>query len=468
MAAFDTFHWVIFALHLVGALTITFGVWFRCDPDLWVSRMRVDTYDLPPGNGSAGLWWDLGDDKDGLWRKCSAPRNASGQSRECFDADLPLYEREPSNLGWHLFALLGHFEWISTSFAFFYIRGGWNRWSWAISLAVAALGTVIYMPWRGEVFVNEVLLLLANLAVCAGVFYGYRGVHSYPGPSSADAEVVQQAPRENSPFLLMRAPPRWGGVNLRGEGSLQTDSLRSVELPAMRFSEYCITAAELWVAVLAVFVTDPPAFMTICGYALILLCNLYGALLHYSIVSDKMQAELKRGADWGSAGGVPSQVVMLGVRSVGRLLAPPSWKMGARYTPLGAAWNFLDMQRRVWGSYIASNTSTLLNSWLAYGVAIALIFYQQTFLFSPDPPAFVVFAGWSLIVTFTSFGVWITAIYWFPAEVGKCCGCLPAWAAPRDTYDLAVRGLDVLSVSAKLSIVGSLAFGFVFQAGGRC
>ena len=466
--AVDTFHWAIFGLHMAGALTITFGVWFRCDPDLFVSRMRVDTYELPPGNGSAGLWWDLGEDSEGLRGKCGNIA-VGGQPRECFEADLPLYEREPSNLGWHLFALLGHFEWISSAFAFFYIQGGWNRWSWLVSTGMAVVGTLIYMPWQGEVFVNEVLLLLANLAVCAGVFYGYRGVHGYPGPSSSAAQESgpPPPPRASSAFLLMRAPP------LMGEGNLQTDSLRTAELPAMRFSEYCITAAELWVAVLSVYVGDPPAFMTIGGYAMILLCNLYGALLHYSVVSDKMQVELKRGAEWG---GVPSQVVMLGARRhQTRLAAPPRWSMGPGYTALvnnnGGDNNnggYFDTQRRVWGSYIASNTSTLLNSWLAYGVAIALIFYQQTFLFSPDPPAYVVFAGWSLIVTFTSFGVWITVLYWFPAEVGRCCKCLPAWAAPRDTYDLAVRGLDILSVSAKLSIVGSLSFGFVFQAGGRC
>jgi hypothetical protein len=31
-----------------------------------------------------------------------------------------------------------------------------------------------------------------------------------------------------------------------------------------------------------------------------------------------------------------------------------------------------------------------------------------------------------------------------------------------------VLGLDVLSIGAKLSIVGALASGFVFQADGRC
>ena len=32
------------------------------------------------------------------------------------------------------------------------------------------------------------------------------------------------------------------------------------ELPALRYCEYCITASELWVAVLSVFVQNPPFF----------------------------------------------------------------------------------------------------------------------------------------------------------------------------------------------------------------
>ena len=117
------------------------------------------------------------------------------------------------------------------------------------------------------------------------------------------------------------------------------------------------------------------------------------------------------------------------------------------------------LQRRVWGSFIASNLSTLLNSWLAYLVSIMLIFYQQTFLFSPEPPVFVRFAGWSLLVSYSSFGIWVTLIYWFPERTQKLCWC----SKITETLQLTVYGLDILSVSAKLSIVGSLSYGLIFQ-----
>jgi hypothetical protein len=38
----------------------------------------------------------------------------------------------------------------------------------------------------------------------------------------------------------------------------------------------------------------------------------------------------------------------------------------------------------------------------------------------------------------------------------------------KETYDIALYGLDVLSLSSKLSIVGSLSYGFIFRAEGRC
>lgn len=428
----DVFHWVIFALHLAAALLITFGVWLRCDPDVWVSKMLIDTYQVQPN--SSGLWWDGRDDK--LLSECSS--HNQNNSRVCFRADLPLYERERDDLGWHLFVLLGHFEWISAAFAFFYINYEWDRHSWWVSTVMAFVGTILFMPFRGSSFVNEVILLWINFAVTCSVFYNYRSVH----------EREDAAPRSNT---LM--PPG----RLTGEGNLIPVQLLDAQLPALRYCEYCITASELYVAVLCVFVQDPPAFMTLGGYTLILLTNLYGLLLHYSLISDNMQAYLR--ARCMLHVGMPSQLCMPTGR---RGLRVPYSMLGVR-PELGDAFRTM-MQRRVWGSYIASNTSTLLNSWLAYLVAVALIFYQQTFLFSSEPPIFVVFAGWSLIISYSSFGIWMTLVYWYPEWITKICCFLKT----KEVYAIALYGLDVLSLAAKLSIVGSLSYGFVFRSEGRC
>lgn len=427
----DVFHWVIFAFHFSAALLITFGIWLRCDPDVWASRMRVDTYSYV---NTSGLWWDGRDQP--LLDRCSFP-NSTG-SRECFDADLPLYESAPGNLGWHLFVLLGHFEWISSAFALFYVEYEWSRHSWWVSSCFALLGTVLFMPFRGALFVNEVLLLWINLFVTVGVFWFYRSVHA-SSRQQEESSVVGVVSR----------------FRMTGEGNLQASKILDAQLPALRFCEYCITASELWVAVLSVFVLDPPAFMTLGGYTLILLTNLYGLLLHYSLVSDNMQEYLQGYASVQPR--PPEQLCM-----PRKVLRVPASMLGARAPLVDAIYN--RMQRTVWGSYIASNTSTLLNSWLAYLVAIGLIFYQQTFLFSPEPPAFVVFAGWSLIFSYSSFGIWVTLVYWYPELATKLCAC----TKQKELYDILVYGLDVLSLASKLSIVGALSYGFVFRAEGRC
>ena len=445
----ELFHSVIFVFHFATALLITFAIWVRCDPDLWISRMHVDTYHAQ--YNSSGLWWyddDVTESDRSLLSLCSA-LNAT-DSRTCFAADLPLYERVPSDLGWHLFALLGHFEWISSAFALFYIRHSFNRYSWIFSTAMVLIGTIIFMPYRGKVFINEILIFWANFAVCAGVFYGYRNVHSGYARVAPEAVAETQQPAqvqatEASPSQSMDAR-----FFLSGQGDLVADSLHLVELPALRFCEYSISAAELFVAVLCVYVQDPPAFMTIGGYTLILLTNLYGLLLHYSLISDNVKAVLASRAE------VPRQLQM---RSRSVLKVPP-YMLGLSYEETVR----LVLKKQVWGSYIASNSSTLLNSWLAYLVAVSLILYQETFLFGSDAPAFVVFAGWSLIVTFTSFGVWVTFVYWLPSYASRACWFLP----DKDVFVIVVYGLDVLSLAAKLSIVGSLSYGFVFRAEGRC
>ena len=478
----EMFHWVIFALHFVAAVVLTYSVWFRCDQGLWISRMHVDSYALPAYNGTdaddagnPGLWWDAANLTEAA--ACAAdpwedPPRPPGLA--CFMRDLPLYDRASPRLGWHLFALLGHFEWMSAAFAFFYIDGSWRRTSWAISTVMAVVGTLIYLPWRlDDVFFNEVLLLLVNGGVCSAVFFAHRDVHR----QIAEADPPPPPPSEPQPTGLpqrgaFRVPTQWGRPpRLDGLGNLRTGSLRLATLPALRFAEYTITASELFVAVLSLFVADAPAFMTIGGYTLLLLCNLYGALLHYSLVADhgSPAAELAT-----TPYGRTRTLIMAQASHWRAMVVPKGWlgvdpDPSAPPPPAAHGWGWTEdylSRRYAWGSFIASNTSTLLNSWFVFALALVLVFYQQTFLFSLDPPWYVVLSGWSLLVFYTSFGVWVTAVYTCPERVSAAL----AWGAqgPEETYLLVVRGLDVLSVLAKLSVVSFLSFGFVFSADGRC
>lgn len=410
--------WTAFALHLTAAAVLTGGIHLRCEADAWLSMLRVDT--RTPPEDSAALWVDV----DPAWL---AACPSGGANATCARMDLPLYERTAAHAGFHLFGLLTHFEWVSAAFALYYLQAGWGTGGlfWLPILLAAAGTAVSCAPRHGTWMAGEVALYVLNLGVVAVVFVEYRAL------TRPDAESGGPDPRVD--------------FHSRMEGA----ATRDVHLGAMRYWEYCVTAPELFLAVLAVFVRDPPAFMAIGGYAMIVLCNLYGVMLHYALVGFPADAH--------------GQYTPLPPAPRGQaraLVVPPAW-LGAEPEP-----GFAELVEKVsWGSYIASNTSTLFNSWLVFAMAMGLILYQQTFLTSGDPPVYVVFSGWSLLVSYASFGVWATAVYLFPERLA---GWLARPCGTRGPWQLLNRGLDVLSVSAKLSIVGALAAGFVFMAEGGC
>ena len=402
--------WTAFALHLTAALMLTGGIHLRCEADAWLSLLRVDA--RTPPEGSAALWVDV----DPAWLAACPP---GGANATCARMDLPLYERTAVHAGFHLFGLLTHFEWVSAAFALYYLQAGWGTGGlfWLPILLAAAGTAASCAPRHGTWVAGEVALYVANLAAVVVVFAVYRAL------TRPEAEPGGPDPRVD--------------FHSRMEGA----ATRDVHLGAMRYWEYCVTAPELFLAVLSVFVRDPPAFMAIGGYAMIVLCNLYGVMLHYALV------------------GLPEGYAPLAAGARG-LVVPPAW-LGVEAEP-----GFAELIETVsWGSYIASNTSTLFNSWLVFVMAMGLILYQQTFLTSGDPPVYVVFSGWSLLVSYASFGVWATAVYLFPERL---VGWLARPCGTRGPWQLLNRGLDVLSVSAKLSIVGALAAGFVFMAEGGC
>lgn len=408
-------------LHAAAALVLTAGVHLRCDADLWLVRLRVDAYDAP--NGSAALWVEAPDDR--LAACWADPGRA-----DCRRDGLPLYERAPGGWGFHLFAVLAHFEWLSAAFALYYERNAraWRPW-WLPAL-VALVGTAVCCaPGRAAPTAMEAVLFAGGGLLACAVFWVYHGLTLEDAAAASERE------------------PIWASVSWASR--LEEDAAAQVHLGAMRYLEYSLTAPELFLGVLAVFVKDPPVFMAVGGHAMILLCNLYGATLHYALVGKPVQAQPP------AAGARP--------KAARAMRPPPAW-LGDEAP--GAADALAEAVRtRAWGSYIASNTSTLGNSWLAFALGMGLILYQQTFLTSGDPPAFVVFTGWSLLLSYSSFGVWATAVYLFPDAL---TAALAGPLAARNAWELLNRGLDALSVIAKLSVVGSLAGGFVFMADGRC
>ncbi len=95
----------------------------------------------------------------------------------CEARGLPLYSAAAPALGWHLFALLSHFEWISAAFALFYLQTAWpgRRW-WAPALLALGGTVACCVPVRGTAVAGEPVLYLVNCALAAWVFHAYREV----------------------------------------------------------------------------------------------------------------------------------------------------------------------------------------------------------------------------------------------------------------------------------------------------
>ena len=110
----------------------------------------------------------------------------------------------------------------------------------------------------------------------------------------------------------------------------------------------------------------------------------------------------------------------------------------------------------------------LFHSWVAYVSALVIILYQGNLLTSSRVPWFVVFSAWMLLLSYSSFGIWATLAYKLPSLLRAKWLHTLCRVASGDIGQILVKGLDILSLAAKISIVMSLSTGFVFQGDGVC
>ena len=68
-----------------------------------------------------------------------------------------------------------------------------------------------------------------------------------------------------------------------GDDASATTDVDEARIVVFRYSEYCVTAPLLFLSVVSLLTVDAPAWLYISGYGLIVACNLWGIVLHYSI-----------------------------------------------------------------------------------------------------------------------------------------------------------------------------------------
>ena len=358
---------VALVMHALAALACVI-MHFACG-------FAMDTYqdlaEAPRWHYNATIGLSLGEELD---ESCYDTLNEN-RDRSCIGQGLPLYQDIGAFTRWHPIALLGHFEFVSTAFSLFHVLPR----AWRACAGLALLGAMLFVPYSsGSAGLAEFFAMVAGSIAAASIFVSLR---------------------------------QW----------LELDSSTRV---ALRYAEYTITAPELFVAVLCIFIVEPPAFMPLTGLVLIGMCNLGGLQMHWALVAacepDSPPTDAERRA----------------------IRVPASWL--ARTPPLKRD---REAQGEECNKSFGLVECGLLDTWCLYAMAMLIIAYQGQLLLLSAPPWYVTASAWFLLISYTSFGVWATMCYTL------------GWG------DVALdAGFAVLSPVAKVGIVGMLAFAFAFQS----
>lgn len=286
------------------------------------------------------------------------------QGRGCFYATPQTFEVAQTGLEWNVFALLTAFEWISAGFALWHLdpTGATRPLVYAWNLA----GALFLMPYTTHLTTMQTGLSALSLLA---------------------ATVAQMYPVDPSHSTV-----------------------------AMHYAEYCTSASLLFLAVLILFVQDPPSWACVVGFTGVLLCNLMGVDAHLTKMEEPR-------------GGVP--------------LSPP--------LPESSAFDFN------WAGVGNQFKLFLIHSWLALLLALSVILYLSgSALGDPAVPLWVRLLLYNLLLTYSLFGIWATACY-----------ITAGYSADPDAWTGRIlgSGLTVLSALAKLPVVYTVFYGLLLQPG---
>ncbi len=340
---------------------------------------------------------------------------------ECFRASVPWMVEEPSpTFVLNAFPLIVAFEWISAAFALFYLRELF-RPAHDAALIWLAVGFCLFTAWHGywgvwsnfQLFVGLMAFLLS-----AAVIWAFDEWANATALSIANHYARQLPPGAESRLEFSQLGGRVWATPARVSGLLRLGPAESasvltalsgclVQLEVIaRYAEYCLSAPLLYLAVFCLLVVDAPVWMYVTGFAMILVCNVFGMLLHMAVVLEGCQeAFVARHQPGGGA--LPSPTLLSRALAI---LGLGTWR-----TPWVNKVFFME------------------GAWVGLAVGLGILGYAaRGVLLNPDIPWFALAGVWNLLATFLLFGVIPSAMYLL-----------------RFRLDLLDVALDVLSVSAK-------------------
>lgn len=448
-----------FVLHALASLVIL-GVLFGCDTVRFGQRTtKMEPFDWKPWKSGPGA-------------------NATCNSREqCYRDAVPWADDEVMRgFKWNPYVLVFVFEWISASFALYYLRELRDVFKCvknlkglltALPIVWNVLGVGVYVAWivaRDSEGTAEIVVVFCSFTFACVVlllYDSFRGMFlnllsPYYVSTQGRYELHELHGRVwKVPLVGPDAAPLLERDAQLGELGVRLNVV-------LRYAEYTVTASLLYVAVLGVFVVEPPGWMAVCGYVSIFSCNVFGIPLH------AMHMLLDAFVPYREATMRPDAPSRQSTMPNPRISVNPS--TGARvgynqeeyvkgYT--GAVWGRSDRMLSglagffgigKWKDFWVSKLYFLGGSWFSLMTGVLIILYvARGYLFSDVLPGFVLFALWNLIVTYAMFGFVGTVFYIFPGT----------WRYMDVT-------LDILSLAAKLPIAVDVCIAFLQMPGGGC
>jgi hypothetical protein len=465
---------IAFVLHAAMAVVVT-SLMFAC---------RVQAY-TNSGYRTIALDW-----RD--WKNRSRSETCN-TSEQCHRAAFPWVEDEPlPRHAWNPYAMVSTFEFISASFALYYLRE-WPRATPAarsfckiFPLLWNACGFIVYLSWygsRGMANWAEPLSVAVAYGAACVVLASHDGWRErfeqecLHGVAAVFARRFYQCYVHGVPWRIpLRAQPGEEPLLQPHAGLAEVSAaLRGRLAVLLRYAEYTITASFLYVGVLSIFVVGPPSWAFIAGFTGIFVCNSAGLALHVlhtelalgPVVTDSLihraeqeQQEQPQRVYESSMLRVPVVVSVARpaqrrVFSVGALGVPngdggapeartraPSWGH-ATAAVFGAG---------TWHEHWVCKLELLKAAWFGLAVGLFIVLYfARGYMFNSVIPTFVLVILWNLLVQYSLFGIVGTVFY--------ANDRLWPWFEPA---------LDVLSLAAKVPIATSVAIAFLQMPGGAC
>lgn len=469
---------VAFVLHAAMALVIT-SLMFAC---------RVQAYTNAGYRTIALDWQD--------WKNRTGS-DTCNSSQQCTRAAVPWAEDEPlQRHAWNPYAMVSTFEFISASFALYYLRewpgatAGARAFCRIAPIAWNLVGLVLYVSWylsRGMAnWAEPLAVTVAYAAACVvlAAHDAWRDAFEHEclsGVAALFARRFYQCYVHGVPWKIpLRAQPGEEPLLPHAAGLEEVATeLRARLAVLLRYGEYTITASFLYVGVLSIFVVGPPSWAFIAGFTGIFVCNAAGLGLHAlhteialgPVVSGTLieAAEKEQGAEPAPGQGqrvyessllrvpIVVSVARPGPRvvSVGALGARPGDAIvpARRADPPGWGHTVAAVFGvGTWHEHWVCKLELLKAAWFGLAVGIFIVLYfGRGYIFNSALPTFVVFILWNLLVQYSLFGIVGTVFYAYDR--------LWPWFEPA---------LDVLSLAAKVPIAISVATAFLQMPGGAC